>query len=58
MVPPFGFGPGLPGQGRKAGLVAIGDSYKEVYEAAEKQGIEEPPLTMPVPGIEDLEAIL
>ena len=39
-------------------LVAVGDSYKEVYEAAEKRGIEEPPLTMQVPGIEDLEAIL
>ena len=39
-------------------LVAVGDSYKEVYAAAEKQGIEEPPLTMQVPGLEDLEAIL
>jgi len=39
-------------------LVAVGNSYKEVYEAAEKSGIEEPPLTMQVPGIEDLEAIL
>ena len=39
-------------------LVAVGDSYKEVWEAAEEQGIEEPPLTMQVPGIEDLEAIL
>lgn len=39
-------------------LVAVGNSYKEVYAAAEKQGIEEPPLTMQVPGIEDLEAIL
>jgi Family of unknown function (DUF5678) len=34
-------------------LVAVGDSYKEVYEEAERQGIEEPPLTMQVPGIED-----
>lgn len=39
-------------------LVAVGDSYKEVYAAAERQGIEEPPLTMQVPGLEDLEAIL
>lgn len=39
-------------------LVAVGDSYKEVYQAAQKHGIEEPPLTMQVPGIEDLEAIL
>ena len=39
-------------------LVAVGNSYKEVYAAAEKQGIEEPPLTMQVPGPEDLEAIL
>ena len=39
-------------------LVAVGDSYREVYDAAEKQGIEEPPLTMQVPGVEDLEAIL
>jgi len=39
-------------------LVAVGNSYKEVYDAAAKQGIEEPPLTMQVPGIEDLEAIL
>ena len=39
-------------------LVAVGDSYKEVWDAAEKQGIEEPPLTMQVPGIEDIEAIV
>ena len=39
-------------------LVAVGNSYKEVYDAAAKQGIEESPLTMQVPGIEDLEAIL
>ena len=39
-------------------LVAVGDSYKEVYNAAAREGIEEPPLTMQVPGIEDLEAIL
>ena len=39
-------------------LVAVGDSYKEVYAAAEKQGIEEPPLTMQVPTLEDFDAIL
>ena len=39
-------------------LVAVGNSYKEVYDTAVKQGIEEPPLTMQVPGIEDLETIL
>ncbi len=39
-------------------LVAVGNSYKEVYAVAAKQGIEEPPLTMQVPGMEDLEAIL
>jgi hypothetical protein len=39
-------------------LVAVGNSYKEVYSAAERQGIQEPPLTMQVPGVEDLEAIL
>ena len=39
-------------------LVAVGDSYKEVWDAAEKLGIKEPPLTMQVPGIEDMAAIL
>ena len=39
-------------------LVAVGDSYKEVWDAAERQGIDEPPLTMQVPTLEDLEAIL
>ena len=39
-------------------LIAVGNSYREVYQAAEKQGIEEPPLTMQVPALEDLEAIL
>ena len=39
-------------------LVAVGDSYKAVWDAAQKKGVEEPPLTMQVPGIEDLEAIL
>ena len=46
----------IPGERNK--LVAVGDSYKEVYAAAVKQGIEEPPLTMQVPGPEDMEAIL
>ena len=39
-------------------LIAMGDSYKEVFAAAEKHGVEEPPLTMQVPGMEDIEAIL
>jgi hypothetical protein len=39
-------------------LVAVGNSYKEVYDAAVKNGIDEPPLTMQVPTLEDLEAIL
>lgn len=39
-------------------LVAVGDSYKEVREAAEKQGIQEPYLTEQVPTTEDVEAIL
>lgn len=39
-------------------LVAVGDSHKEVYDAAKKRGFEEPPLTMQVPGMEDIEAIL
>ena len=39
-------------------LVAVGNSDKEVYDAAAKQGVEEPPLTMQVPRIEDFEAIL
>jgi len=39
-------------------LVAVGDSYKEVWDAAEKHRVDEPPLTMQVPGMEDLQAIL
>ena len=39
-------------------LIAVGDSYKEIFAAAEKQGVKEPPLTMEVPTIEDVEAIL
>jgi hypothetical protein len=39
-------------------LVAIGDSLKEVSAAAEKRGTKGPALTMQVPAIEDLTAIL
>ncbi len=39
-------------------LIAVGDSYKEVYAVARQRGIEECPLAMEVPSIEDLEAIL
>lgn len=39
-------------------LIAVGDSHKEVCEAVEKQGIKEPSLTMQVPTLEDVEAIL
>lgn len=39
-------------------LVAVGDTLKEVSAAAEKRGTEEPPLTMQVPAMEDLTAIL
>ena len=39
-------------------LIAMGDSYKEVFAAAEKHGVDELPLTMQVPGMEDIEAIL
>jgi hypothetical protein len=39
-------------------LIAVGDSYKEVFAAAEKLGCDEPPLTTQVPGMEDIEAIL
>jgi hypothetical protein len=39
-------------------LVAVGDTHKEVLAAAERLNPAEPPLTMQVPGIEDLEAIL
>jgi hypothetical protein len=39
-------------------LVAVGSSHKEVFAVAEKQGVEEPPLTMQVPTEEDLTAIL
>ena len=39
-------------------LVAVGDSFKEVYAAARKQGIKESPFAMDVPTAEDMEAIL
>jgi hypothetical protein len=39
-------------------LVAVGNSYAEVWAEVKKRRLEEPPLTMQVPGIEDLEAIL
>ena len=39
-------------------LVAVGSSHKEVCAAAEKHGVEEPPLTMQVPTPEDLTAVL
>jgi hypothetical protein len=39
-------------------LVAVGDSFKEVYAAARAQGIEECPFAMEVPTAEDMDAIL
>ena len=39
-------------------LVAVGDSFKEVYAAAREQGIKEYPFAMEVPTAEDFEAIL
>ena len=39
-------------------LVAVGDSFKEVYDAARAQGIKEYPFAMEVPTAEDMEAIL
>ena len=39
-------------------LVAVGDSYKEVYAAARAKGIKEPPFAMEVPTAEDMDAIL
>lgn len=39
-------------------VVAVGDSFKEVYAAARQQGIEESPFVLEVPAPEDLEAIL
>ena len=39
-------------------LVAVGDSFKEVYESAHAQGIQECPFAMEAPSPEDMEAIL
>jgi hypothetical protein len=39
-------------------LVAVADTYKEVFAAARAQGITEQPLAMEVPHAEDFEAIL
>lgn len=39
-------------------LVAVGDSLKEIRQAAERRGITEPYLTEQVPTSEDVEAIL
>ena len=39
-------------------LVAVGDTYKEVFAAARAEGILEQPLAMEVPRAEDFEAIL
>lgn len=39
-------------------LVAVGDSFKEVYAAARAQGITDCPFAMEVPTVEDLDAIL
>lgn len=39
-------------------LVAVGESFKEVYAAARAQGIEDRPFAMEVPTAEDMEAIL
>ena len=39
-------------------LVAVGDSFKEVYAAAWAQGIKEYPFAMEVPTAEDMEAIV
>ena len=39
-------------------LVAVGDSFKEVYATARAQGIKEYPFAMEVPTAEDMEAIL
>ena len=35
-------------------LVAVGDSYKEIFDATKRLGVKEPPLTMQVPGLEDI----
>jgi hypothetical protein len=39
-------------------LIAVGDSFKEVYAAAKAQGIREVPFAMEIPTAEDMEAVL
>lgn len=39
-------------------LVAVGETFREVFAAARAQGITEQPLAMEVPRAEDFEAIL
>jgi len=39
-------------------LIAVGDSFKEVYAAAKEQGIKECPFAMEVPTEEDVLSIL
>jgi hypothetical protein len=39
-------------------LVAVGDSYREVFAAARAQGIAERPFAMQVPTAEDLDVVL
>lgn len=39
-------------------LVAVGDTFKEVFAAARAQGVTEQPFAMEVPQPEDFEAIL
>ncbi len=39
-------------------LVAVGNSFKEVYAAARSRGIKEYPFAMEVPTAEDVETIL
>ena len=39
-------------------LIAVGDSYKEVYGAARAQGHKERPFAMEVPTVKDMEAVL
>jgi hypothetical protein len=39
-------------------LVAVGETFKEVFAAARAQGIQEQPFAMEVPRAEDFEAVL
>lgn len=39
-------------------LVAVGNSFKEVYAAARSQGIKEYPFAVEVPSEEDVEAVI